>query len=1043
KGDALLWSQDKEAFVATHGTDGEKKNSKITSLANGSITKDSTDAVNGSQLYETNQHVSTVSKTLDTAATDIAKSFGGGAKYENGQWSAPSFKVHTVSEDGSKVEEKSYDDVAKAFASVGSSFSNLHKELKNEINQVVGDSLVKQDDKTHDIAVGGEKSGTKVTFANTDGAARTLTGVKAGDLTEASTDAVNGSQLFATNQNVSAVSNNLQTASTNIAKSFGGGAKYENGEWSAPSFKVHTVSEDGSKVEEKSYDDVAKAFASVGSSFSNLHKELKNEINQVVSDSLVKQDDVSKVIKIGAEKEGAAISIANSDGASRSLSGVKAATLSAVSTEAVNGSQLYETNDKVANYFGGGAKYENGEWTAPSFKIVSFKDDGSSEETSYDNVAAAFAGMNTSFTKLHHDLSDNIEQNALLWSDNDNAFVATHGTEGDKKNSKITSLANGSVTKDSTDAVNGGQLYSMNNTLASYFGGGAKYENGEWSAPSFKVHAVSEDGSKVEEKSYDDVAKAFASVGSSFSNLHNEVTNAVKNINNQIDQVVSDSLVKQDDVSKVIKIGAEKEGAAISIANSDGASRSLSGVKAATLSAVSTEAVNGSQLYETNDKVANYFGGGAKYENGEWTAPSFKIVSFKDDGSSEETSYDNVAAAFAGMNTSFTKLHHDLSDNIEQNALLWSDADESFVALHGTGSEKHNSKLSHLVDGDISAGSTEAITGNQLYQLNQTLASYLGGGASYQGGQWTAPEFQVTQFKSDGSSGESKSYDTVAGAFEGVNGSLSGINDRLNDVAQNVTSNSLSWNEEIGGYDGRHNGSDSKITHVADGDISEGSKEVVNGGQLWETNQKVSAVENRVESIDQHVKDVESAVTNGAVNYDKDADGKKTNKITLVGGNESDPVLIDNLAEGRIESGSKEAVTGGQLHDYTDQQMKLVLDDAKKYTDDQVSSLVNNGVNEAKSYTDIKFETLNYAIEDVRKEARQAAAIGLAVSNLRYNDAPGKLSVALASGIWLNQSAFAVGAGYTSEDGNTRSSLSITSGGGRWGVGVGLSLTLN
>ncbi|WP_208439310.1 hypothetical protein, partial [Bartonella tribocorum] len=91
-----------------------------------------------------------------------------------------------------------------------------------------------------------------------------------------------------------------------------------------------------------------------------------------------------------------------------------------------------------------------------------------------------------------------------------------------------------------------------------------------------------------------------------------------------------------------------------------------------------------------------------------------------------ETSYDNVAAAFAGMNTSFTKLHHDLSDNIEQNALLWSDADESFVALHGTGSEKRNSKLSHLLDGDISAGSTEAITGNQLYQLNQTLASYLG-----------------------------------------------------------------------------------------------------------------------------------------------------------------------------------------------------------------------------------------------------------------------------------------------------------------------------
>ncbi|WP_273789853.1 Vomp family autotransporter, partial [Bartonella sp. ML70XJBT] len=392
---------------------------------------------------------------------------------------------------------------------------------------------------------------------------------------------------------------------------------------------------------------------------------------------------------------------------------------------------------------------------------------------------------------------------------------------------------------------------------------------------------------------------------------------------------------------------------------------------------------------------------------------------------------------------SFTKLQHDLSDNIAQNALLWSDDDKAFVALHGKGDGKHNSKLSHLVDGDISAGSTEAITGNQLYQLNQTLALYLGGGAKYEDGQWTGPQFQVRQFKSDGSSDESKSYDNVAGAFEGVNGSLSGINDRLNDVAENVTSNGLNWNEELGSYDGRHNGVDSKITHVADGDVSEGSKEVVNGGQLWETNKKVEAVEERVENIDQHVKDVESAVTNGAVNYDKDESGHKTNKVTLVGGDESAPVLIDNLAEGRIESGSKEAVNGGQLHDYTDQQMKLVLEDAKKYTDEHINDIVNNGVSESKAYTDMKFETLNYAVEDVRKEARQAAAIGLAVSNLSYDDTPGKLSFSFGTGVWRSQSAFAIGAGYMSENGKFRSNVSATSAGGHWGIGAGFRVTLN
>ncbi|UNF53818.1 hypothetical protein MNL01_00210 [Bartonella krasnovii] len=98
----------------------------------------------------------------------------------------------------------------------------------------------------------------------------------------------------------------------------------------------------------------------------------------------------------------------------------------------------------------------------------------------------------------------------------------------------------------------------MNNTLATYFGGGAEYKEGKWTAPNFKVNVVNANGDKVEEQSYDSVAKAFEGVGSSFTNLHNEVTNAVTNINNHINNVVSDSLVKQDEESKVIKIGGKK-----------------------------------------------------------------------------------------------------------------------------------------------------------------------------------------------------------------------------------------------------------------------------------------------------------------------------------------------------------------------------------------------------------------------------------------------------------------------------------------------------
>lgn len=129
---------------------------------------------------------------------------------------------------------------------------------------------------------------------------------------------------------------------------------------------------------------------------------------------------------------------------------------------------------------------------------------------------------------------------------------------------------------------------------------------------------------------------------------------------------------------------------------------------------------------------------------------------------------------------------------------------------------------------------------------------------------------------------------------------------------------------------------------------------------------------------------------------------RKKNKVTLIGMSESDPVLIDNVADGRIESGSKEAVTGGQLYDYTDQQMNLVLSNAKRYTDERfndiVNNTVNNVVNETKSYTDIKFEALRYEIKEICKESKEAAAVGLAVSNLSYEDTPGSLSLSIGTG---------------------------------------------
>ncbi len=503
----------------------------------------------------------------------------------------------------------------------------------------------------------------------------------------------------------------------------------------------------------------------------------------------------------------------------------------------------------------------------------------------------------------------------------------------------------------------------------------------------------------------------------------------------------------------------------------------LHNVQAGTIAEGSNDAINGSQINKISRDVAGIFGGDAKFHDGILFGPHYHLSHISEDGAAVTKDHNNVGDALTGLDDNINNVNSRLIhvaneftqkiEGISKDSLLWSNDEQAFVAQHGEG--KTNSKIKFLANGDISANSTDAVNGSQLYLMSNQLAAYFGGGAGYNNGKWTAPTFKIAQFNNGGSSGEKKTYRDVANAFDGVSESMSKINNRIQNVENNVSSNGLNWNEQKKAYDASHDGQPSKIINVADGKIAEGSKDAVNGGQLWQTNERVTGVEkdvkhltNRVDNISTMVTDmgetvfhienrvdnIENTVNNlsdGAVNYDKDADGKKTNKITLKGGNESEPVIIDNVAAGRIEKGSKEAVNGGQLHDYTQEQMKIILDETKHYTDQRVNIVINaidDAVDRANQYTDMKFNVLSYDIKDIRKEARQAAAIGLAVSNLRYFDDPGSLSVSFGSGAWRGQSAFALGAGYTSENGKIRSNLSATSAGGHWGVGGAITLKI-
>ncbi len=255
---------------------------------------------------------------------------------------------------------------------------------------------------------------------------------------------------------------------------------------------------------------------------------------------------------------------------------------------------------------------------------------------------------------------------------------------------------------------------------------------------------------------------------------------------------------------------------------------------------------------------------------------------------------------------------------------------------------------------------------------------------------------------------------------------------QLFDVVANATANGVGYDDKSKGTLTLEGANGTKITNVAAGDLNANSTDAVNGSQLYATNVKVDRLDTEVKEIDSRVTYIESFqgdLENAAV-YDTDAAGKRLNTLTLEGGDPNKPVLIANVAKGVKAT---DAVNVGQLDEsvaesksYTDEKTEWAIDQAAIYTD----QVIETKVSAVNNYAQQRFAQLSGEIGQVRGEARQAAAIGLAAASLRFDNEPGKLSVALGGGFWRSEGALAFGAGYTSEDGRVRANLTGAAAGG-------------
>ncbi|HGM5493484.1 TPA: hypothetical protein ACKP1B_005215, partial [Serratia fonticola] len=430
KDDALQWDPAANggngAYSANHKGNGP---AKITNVAAGDLTDTSTDAVNGSQLKATNDQVDINTTDITNLGDTVTNIYNKGTKYFHANSTGTDSVASGIDAvaigmgaiasadgsvalgagslaDGSTLAHEAYlvGGTAKGEVNVGDRrITGLAAgaddmdavnvaQLKATAASSVADAVMYDNSTHNNITLGGN------TYDNsTHTGGTTITNVADG---VAPSDAVNYSQLTETNVNVT----NLGDTVNNI---YNKGTKY---------FHANSTGTDSSAT---GVDAIAIGMGAVANENRSVAlgdgAKTQTAVGNAGATIGGKDYTFAGVAPVGT------VSVGDKD-AERTITNVAAGRLNGSSTDAVNGSQLFATNQQVT--------------------------------TNTTNIA--------SNTTIINGLTDD----ALQWDPAANngagAYSANHMGKGP---AKITNVAAGDLTDTSTDAVNGSQLKATNDQV--------------------------------------------------------------------------------------------------------------------------------------------------------------------------------------------------------------------------------------------------------------------------------------------------------------------------------------------------------------------------------------------------------------------------------------------------------------------------------------------------------------------------------------------------------------------------------------------------
>ncbi|KVD64503.1 hypothetical protein WI88_08475 [Burkholderia ubonensis] len=444
---------------------------QITNVAAGRVSATSTDAINGSQLFATNTAIDVLSTSVSGVTANVnnlgnsaAGALGGGATYNpaTGTISAPSYTTYNA--DGTTATANDVGAAIDNLNNQGVKYSHTNSTLPdskalgansvaigpNAVANNAGDvalgngAVTAAANPTATTTIGGQTynfagaTPTSVVSVGDAGAERQITNVAAGRVSATSTDAVNGSQLFATNTAIDALSTSVSNVNANVsnlgnsaAAALGGGSTYNptTGAISLPSYTTYNA--DGTTATANDVGTALNNINSQGIRYFHANSTLPDSralgANSVAigpnavatnagdvalgNGSVTAAANPTATTTIGGQTYSFAGATPTSVvsvgevGAERQITNVAAGRVSATSTDAVNGSQLFATNTAIESLS-----------TSTSMGLGSLSTSVTSLSTS---TTAGLSALSTSITNLSTTVNNLNGGNSTYYKTND------------------------------------------------------------------------------------------------------------------------------------------------------------------------------------------------------------------------------------------------------------------------------------------------------------------------------------------------------------------------------------------------------------------------------------------------------------------------------------------------------------------------------------------------------------------------------------------------------------------------------------------------